>query len=114
MKSNFHRQKHLRSVLDRLDKKYTTNEGKNFYQSISDFPLSSFQGEESEYIFQLMEAVLRATDAGQMKIILQEIKKKEIKRWSLIYEHAKKIESGKTTSKASHQLIVLIELIEEN
>ncbi len=73
-----------------------------------------FQPSEVEYVFQLIEAALRATDALHIKTLLETLRGAHHDRWILIKQYAEDIEENKVTSAISHQLIALIHLAEES
>lgn len=113
MKGKFDDNKNTRPVLDRLQKDYTIHIDGNLIKTLAKLPLNQFQIDDSEYVFQLIEAELRVTDAIHMKTLLETLKEAHHERWMLIHNYAQAIEERKLTSAASHQLIALIQLTEE-
>lgn len=113
MKGKFDHNKNTRPVLDRLEKDYAKQIDGNLIEALSKLPLNKFQLGEVEYVFQVMEAKLRATHAVQIKTQLETLKEAYHERWMLIQRYAEDIEENKVTSAASHQLIALIQLTEE-
>lgn len=113
MKADFDDQKNTRPALDRLQKDYTIHIDGNLIETLIKLPLTQFQTDDSEYVFQLIEAELRATDAIQMKSLLEKLKEAHLEKWVLILNYAQAIEENKLSSAASHQLISLIQLIDE-
>lgn len=113
MKANFDDQKNTRPALDRLQKDYTIHIDGSLIDTLVKLPLNQFQTDDSEYVFQLIEAELRATDAIHVKSLLETLKEAHHKKWVRIHNYAQAIEEGKLPSAASHQLIALIQLTDE-
>ncbi len=103
----------MRPILDLLERDYTKYLVGSLTETIAQFPIADFDKKNIEFVFQLIEAELRATDAIHLKTFLENLKQEHKERYNLISQHAEDIELGKTSSAASHQLIALIELTEE-
>lgn len=114
MKGKFEENKNTRPVLDRLGKDYAKQLDGNLIETLSKLHVNMFQASEVEYVFQLIEAELRATDAIQIKTLLETLREAHQDRWMLIQRYAEDIEENKVTSASSHQLIALIQLAEES
>ncbi|MBO3700364.1 hypothetical protein [Roseivirga sp. E12] len=114
MKGKLNDRINTRPLLDRLKVDYKLYLKGDLVQTITEQPIDSFEGDEIEFIFQLIEAELRATDAAHIKEILSSIKESVSERWAFIFNHSLEIERGRAQSAVSHQLIALIQLTEEH
>ncbi len=113
MKRKFQDNEKMRPILDLLERDYKKYLVGSLSETIAQFPIEHFSKEKIEFIFQLIEAELRATDAIHLKRFLENLKQGNEERWVLLSQHAENVELGKTSSAVSHQLIALIELTEE-
>lgn len=104
---------HTRPLLDKLKKDYHKYLEGDLIQTIVALPAESFVGDEIEFIFQLLEAELRATDAGHLQAVLSSLKERLSQAWPTILAYAEGIEGGQISSAVSHQLIALIQLTNE-
>lgn len=113
MEGKFNNKPNTRPALDRLKGEESNTLSNDLKDILDQIPLEKFQGEDLEYVFQLMEAKLRATDAIHLKEALEGLRNTLHEKWGLICKHAKSIEAGTIGSAASHQLIALIQLVDE-
>lgn len=106
--------KNTRPALNKLEENYTKHLDGDLADGLYKQADDKFYADGLEFVFQLLEAELRATDSIMMKAVLDRIKSKSPNRWNHIVVHASKIEKGEAKSVVSHQLIALIELTEES
>ncbi|OEK02023.1 hypothetical protein BFP97_11045 [Roseivirga sp. 4D4] len=104
---------HTRPLLDKLKGDYREHLKGDLVQTILAIPTESFEVNDIEFVFQLLEAELRATDAGHIQNSLTSLKDKLANSWPIIVAYANEIERGKVSSAVSHQLIALIQLTDE-
>lgn len=114
LKNNKFDDENTRPVLNKLEENYTKHLKGDLAVGLCKLADDKFYADETEFVFQLLEAELRATDSIMMKAVLDRLKNKSLKRWNHIVVHASKIEKGEAKSAVSHQLIALIELTEES
>jgi len=113
LKKNKFDDKHTQPTLNKLESNYTKHLNGDLADSLCKLADDKFYADDLEFVFQLLEAELRATDSIAIKAILEKIQTQCNSRWECIVVHAGKIEAGKVKSAVSHQLTALIELIEE-
>lgn|GEM_PF-1899635 len=104
---------HTRPLLDKLKKDYREHLKGDLVETITALPSESFTEDEIEFIFQLLEAELRATDAGHIQSTLTSLRDKLSNSWPVIVAYADQVERGEASSAVSHQLIALIQLTNE-
>ena len=106
--------KNTRPTLNKLEQNYTKHLEGDLASSLCKLSEDKFYADELEFVFQLLEAELRATDSITMKSVLDRLKDLCPDRWNHLVSHAHKIEKGDVKSAVSHQLTALIELTEES
>lgn len=106
--------KNTRPTLNKLEEDYTKHLKGDLADSLCKLDDAEFRTDELEFVFQLLEAELRATDSITMNAVLNRIKENCPDRWNLMVIHANKVEKGEANSAVSHQLTALIELTEES
>ncbi|OEK06315.1 hypothetical protein [Roseivirga misakiensis] len=114
LKNNKFDDKNTQPTLNKLDSDYTKHLNGDLADSLCKLADDKFYDDNLEFVFQLLEAELRATDSIALKAILESIREKCMERWDSLVLYATKIEQGEISSAVSHQVTALIELIEES
>lgn len=106
--------KNTRPTLNKLEVNYTKHLEGDLADGLCKLSTAMFYADDLEFVFQLLEAELRATDSITLKSVLDRLKSQCNERWKEIVVHASKIENREVESVVSHQLTALIELTEES
>ena len=113
MKGKTINETNTRPILNKLKKDYTKHANGNLAAHLSALVDAEFYADEMEYVFQLLEAELRGTDSIKMKALLERFKASSPERWKELVARAALIASEQVQSAVSHQLVALIELVNE-
>lgn len=113
MKGKTINEKNTRPILNKLKKDYTKHANGNLAAHLGALVDAEFYADEMEYVFQLLEAELRETDSINLKDLLEQFKAENPERWEKLVIHAALIASEQVQSAVSHQLVALIELVNE-